>query len=63
MKIKHYRHQDGQVMLEYVMTLVVMTAVLFIPVDGTPLYLTLANAIRSNYQAFSAAISIPVTPL
>jgi len=61
--MNHARCQTGQVMTEYTVALVVMVAAMFIPVDGTPLYIVLANAIRSNYAAFSAAISIPVTPL
>lgn len=53
----------GNVMTEYTVALVVMTTVLFLNVDGTPLYMQLANAMRDSYRAFSAAISIPVTPI
>lgn len=58
-----FRHKKGNAMTEYTVALVVMTTVLFLNVDGTPLYLQLANAIRDSYRAFSAAISIPVTPI
>ncbi len=61
--MKHLRKSSGQVMTEYTITLVVMVTVLFLNVDGTPLYLQLANAVKSSYQSFAAAISIPVTPL
>lgn len=50
-------------MTEYTVALVVMTTVLFLNVDGAPLYMQLANAMRDSYRAFSAAISIPVTPI
>jgi len=53
----------GNAMTEYTVCLVVMVTVLFANVDGTPLYLQLTNAIISCYQSFSAALSVPVTPI
>lgn len=55
--------QTGQTMTETVVALTFMTLALFIPVDGQPLYLVLADAIRAHYAAFSAALSLPLTPL
>jgi len=60
--MKHVQ-EKGNVMTEYTVALVVMVTVLFLNVDGTPLYLQLANAMRDSYRAFAAAISIPVTPI
>lgn len=54
--------QRGQTMAETVVALTVMTMALFIPIEGQPLYLVLAEAIKTHYAAFSAALSLPLTP-
>jgi hypothetical protein len=52
--------QRGQSAIEYLVLLAVFVLAVFVPVDGDdPAIVVLADAVRSAFATFSAAVSLP----
>lgn len=62
-KINNFGNKvSGQAMVEYVVVCLLVAMVLFIPIDGKPLYQIVIDALRSMHTGYMRGMSIYATP-
>lgn len=52
----------GQAMVEYIVVCALVAIVLFIPIDGKPLYVIVIDALRTMHAGYMKGMSIYATP-